>query len=367
VSDLTADARALAVRLGLDAGAEATLDGLAAALAGAEHRTTDREHRREIRRVLYRLRQHGVVVPEPEVTPAAAQPALGPTIEGFVSAVDGQGDRLVWLVRERAGGELTLVAADVNEPGGLRDLRVLDVTRKQLRAMRERFRKEAGLLLVEADWRRLDALVAEAQVRSGAPEARQRDYARVRARLTSAPPLPPEELVSSHASAPEPDERTALVAASAALLSEPELRTWWPRPEAAGPVLAEIGAIRESPLVLSEVQQEERLREVLARATPLLYPPDVTARRLRATAYVFAETGRGAAARQALAVAGALEAAPGDAGAIPLLQALAHQGLGAHLAAREAERRESRAGSLVLTPSEIATAGSPSRPPRARG
>src|SRR5262249_39459771 len=165
---------------------------------------------------------------------------------------------------------------------------------------------------------------------------------------------------------PEPAERSALVAASAALLGEPELRTWWPRPEATEPILAEIGAIRESPLVLSELQQEERLREVLARATSLLYSAPVTARRLRATAYVLAETGRVPAARQALAIAATLEAAPEGVAAVPLLQALAQQGLGAQLAAREAERRDERAGSLVLTPAELARARSPSRPPRAR-
>jgi hypothetical protein len=360
MSDPLADAHALLARLGAAVGTATTSADVAAALAGAEA-TADRTARKEIRRLLYRLAQTGVT---PPATPAAAPaPILGPAVEAWVSAVDGRGDRLVWLVREQPSGGLVLVAAEVNEPAGLRDLRVLDVTRKHLRTMRQRFQREASLTLVEVDWRAADALVVEAQARLSEPD-RRLDYARVRSRVTTLPPLAPAELVSTRVHPPDDDERARLVAESATLAMEPEFRTWWPRPDAAGPILDEVRAIRESPLVVSKPQQEERLREVLTRAIGTLYPAAVTARRLVATAYVLAESGRLDAARRALAVGATLLERPDTE--IPLLQTLTFQGIGTQLAASEAERRDERAGALVLTPGEITTAGSPSRPPRPR-
>jgi hypothetical protein len=363
MSDALGAARAMLARLGCEIDPAAPSDEVAAALAARADATNDRAERKNIRRVLYRLEQAGVAVPAAPAAPAT--PVLGPAIDAWVSGVDGRGDRLVWLVREQSSGDLLLVAADVNEPAGLRDLRIFDVTRKQLRGMRQRFQAEAGLTFVAADWRAVDALVLEAQDRLEAPD-RRLDYRRVRPRLTTLPPAPPAELVSARVSPPDAAERHELVAASASLLVEPELKTWWPAPDAAAPIVAEIREIRESPLVLPPAQQEERLRVVLARAAPALYPADVLTRRLDATAFVLAETGRTDAARCALAVAAALRAgtSPADVG---LVQALTQRALGTQLAAIEAERREDRAGALVLTPAELATRKSPSRPPRARG
>jgi len=366
MTDPTEAARALLARLGADVPASAAPPDVAAALAAEDERSHDRATRKEIRRALYRLRERGVPVPE-RAAEAPARAVLGPSIEAWVSAVDGRGDRLVWLARERPGGDLLLVAADLNEPEGLRDLRVFDVTRKQLRRMRERFQAEGGLRFASADWRAVDALVVEAADRLGADADRRLDYRRTRPRLTSEPPRAPAELQSPRLVAPTAAERDTLVAASASLASEPEFRTWWPRPDVAAPFLAEIREVRESPIVVGPVQQEERLRAILARAAATLFPPASTARRLRATAYVLAETGRVAAARHAIAVASALDAAPARAADVPLLQAFVHQALGTYLAAAEAERREARAGSLVVTPDEVRRAESPSRPPRARG
>lgn len=363
MSDALDVARALARRLDTTLGADASPADVAAVLARAQD-TADKETRKDIRRALYRLAQTGVAVPSaPAASPSSAAPVLGPSIEAWISAIDGRGDRLVWLVREQMSGGLLLVAADVNEPGGLRDLRTFDVTRKQLRAMRERFQAEGGLRFVAADWRAVDALVVEAQDRLETPD-RRLDYRRIRPRLTTMPPLAPAELTSSRVVVPTSEERAALVAGSASLVTEPEVRTWWPRPDVAAPFLGEIRAVRESPLVLPPVQQEERLREILARAAQALYPPAAMARRLEATAFVLGETGRPERARVALAVAATLRETP--EASIPLFQAFTHQGLGTHLATLEGERQKERAGALVLTPGEIARAESPSRPPRPR-
>ncbi len=327
----------------------------------------ERALRKALRRALFRLAQRGVPVPEVE-PPAAPVPVTGgPDLDGLVSAFDGRGDRLVWLLRPQAGGGHLLVAAEVHEPEGLRDVRLAEVSRKELRAVRERLQREAGLRLVSADWRVLDALVVEGHRRAAthaAPE-RARDYLRLRPQLVTVPPIDPAEPRSALAPPPGDAERPALLAASDELLALPELRTWWPSPEAAAPFVDEIAAQRDSPLVLNRMQQEERLQAVLVRAAAALYPHDVIARRLEGTAYVLAETGRVPAARQALAVSQALR---GGAGVddVPFLRALVQQGIGTLLATEQERRQEERRGSLVVTPGEALTDPASSRRGRTR-
>jgi hypothetical protein len=328
----------------------------------------ERALRKALRRALFRLSQRGVPVPSVEEPAALAALAGGVELEGLVSAFDGRGDRLIWLLRPHVGGGTLLVAAEVHEPDGLRDVRLAEVSRKELRGIRERLLREAGLRLVPADWRVLDALVVEGQRRGTAGDApldRSRDYLRLRPQLVTSPAIAAAEPRSALAAAPTDAERPALLAASAELLTQPELRTWWPSPEAAAPFVDEIAAQRDSPLVLSRLQQEERLQDVLGRAAATLYPRHVVARRLEGTAYVLAETGRVPSARQALAIAQALHAGA-SLDDIPFLRALVQQGIGTLLATEQRRHQEERRGSLVLTPGEALTDPASSRPGRTR-
>jgi hypothetical protein len=353
---------ALAGALGELASAE-----VAAALVALEPGVADRAVRKEVRRALYRLKQRGVPVPARPGPPAApARPAAGP-IEGLVSHVDGRGDRVVWLLRALPTGGTLLVAAQMNEPAGLRDVHVAEVGRKQVRAARQQLEREAHVRLVPADWRTLDALLVEAHHRAGAPD-RHRDYLRVRARLTAAAPAPLAEPRSPAVAPLAPDEARAVAAtAGAGLLGEPELRTWYPAPEAATPFLDEIARVHESPLVLSEFQQQDRLRDVLHRAAEALFPPAVLARWLEATAYVLAETGRTAYAREACAVAAVLRERPAEAPNVPFVRALVERAFGDLVAAARARDEETRRGALVMTPGEFVRARSSSRPGRSPG
>jgi hypothetical protein len=337
---------------------------VAAALVALEGHAEARGARREIRRALYRLRQRGVPTPE-RAAAETPRPAAEPAAEGLVSHFDGRGDRLLWIIRTLPAGGSLVVAGQVNEPGGLRDLQVAEMGRKQVRAARRHLETDAKLRLVPADWRVLDALLVEAHERGGGGE-RSRDYLRARPRLTAEPPRPPAEPVSPRAPAPAADEVTTLVAASAALLDEPELASWLPEQAAVAPFVAEIGAVRESPIVLSPVQQQERVREIIRRATSALAPPAVLARRLAGTAYVLAETGRTAAARLALAVAASVRARPEQVADVPFAVALVERALGTVLAAETSRHDEERRSSLVMTPNEFLRARSSGRPPRTR-
>jgi hypothetical protein len=325
----TPDAAELVAALG-----ELAEPTVATLLVALEPEAPTREVRKHIRRALHRLHQRGIPLPEAPRVPAAPHRALAPAAEGFLSAFDAVGDRVVWIASTLPTGGLLLVDAVANEPQGLRQIHVGEVSRKQLRTVRERLEAETRLRLVAADWQAVDALLVEAHERTGASD-RERDYLRVRARLT--------------------------------LLEEIELAGWVPAPESVTPFVAEIQAVRESPLVVSRAAQEERVREVLRRAATVLFPPAVLARRLRGTAYVLAETGRAPAARQALAVAQLLETRPADGLEVPFVALLVERGIGTLLAASAAREEEARKSTLVVTPGQFLKDRSSSRPGRTRG
>jgi hypothetical protein len=393
VSDRRADAVATLAALGVDAGAleAGRLDAAAlapraagpdaerlviavgdlgspaaaAVLAALEPHVTGGA-RRALRRALYRLRQRGIALPER--TPAAGAPAPSPAagepdVEGLVSTHDAVGDRLLWLVRRLPAGGSLVVAAQANEPEGLRDVQAVEMSRRQLREVRQQIARESGVVLVAAPWRTVDALLVEAHHRTAA-RGRERDYLRVRSDVTTEPAAAPAEPVSRHAAPVPTAEAPALVAAAAQLLEEPPFAGWAPPRDAAAPFVEAIAAVRDSPLVLSEVQQRERVRAVLRDAARALYPAEPTARRLEGSAYVLAERGRAAAARTALALAALLRARPEEAWESPFLSGLVERALGSLLSADIARRSEERRGALVATPGELRRARASSRPGR---
>jgi hypothetical protein len=354
------DAPALVAALG-----ELATPEVATLLVALEAAAPGRAVRKEIRRALYRLRQRGVPVPVAAPTPRPAPRPAEAAIEGLVSPMDGRGDRVVWLVRALPAGGVLLVAAQLNEPAGLVDVHAVEIGRKGLKTARQRLEREAGVRLVAADWRTLDALVVEAHERVGEGErARERDYLRLRPRLTADPPGAPAEPVSTRATPSGPEAEAAPPARRRC--SRAGFRTV-AAPEALTPFAEEIAAARASPLVVSRLAQEDRLREILARAAETLVPPPVMARRLEAMAYVLAETGRPAAARQALAAARALRAHPArDAINVPVVAAYVERALGTLLADATQRETEERRGSLVVTPAEYLRARASSHPPRTR-
>lgn len=341
--------------------AEFPSPAVAALLAALEPRAPDRATRKEVRRALYRLAQSGVPRPERPAAPAPA-PAPEPEPEALLTAFAGDGDRIAWLVRPLADGGSFVVYAHLNEPRGLLALTAGEIGRKRLRAVRKSLEGETGFGLVRADWRTVDALLVEAHERAGAGDP-ERDYLRVRRRVTADPPAPPAEPVSARVAPVGADEAPALAADPARLLAEPELLTWVPAPEALEPFVEEIGRARESPLVLSPAAEQDRAAEILARAARAFAPPDVLARRLEGTAWVLAETGRTERAREALAAATLLRSRPEARGEVPLVVALVRRALGVLLASDAAHQE----GSLIVTPGAFLRDRASSRPRHTRG
>ncbi len=67
-------------------------------LVSWEAKVSDKRLRKEIHRAIYRLSQKGIQADRPEKgAPRSVLTPIEP--EGYISPMDGQGDRLVWLVK----------------------------------------------------------------------------------------------------------------------------------------------------------------------------------------------------------------------------------------------------------------------------
>jgi hypothetical protein len=340
---------AIAHRLGALASAES-----ARLLQRLGRDSGDKRVRKEAKRALYRLEQRGVRVPE-EPAPPAPAPAIAPPIEGYVSAVDGRGDQLVWLVKPQPSGVAHLFAV-INDPEGLRESALNPVTRKALKELRSALESKHDLRLVEVDWRYADFLMHRAFEWSRARGTRMvGDYPALRAQLTRLPAPPAMSPIALARIDPAALADAALLTQSPGLLEEPEFRTWFLTAEQLKPFLDELAGAKDSPLVLNRVQQEERFEEIIQRAIDATFDAERPswARRLWEMGYYFAVTRRSERAAQAVAVARALEGS-GTARDIPFCAHLVRASLAFFFQVALEKEEEQAKTSLIMTPQQVA-------------
>jgi len=318
------------------------------------------------RRALYLLGQRGVTVPEPERIEPARRLAAPGSLEGYVSAIDGRGDRLIWLVRPQREGGLLVLTAIVNEPAGLRDASLAELPRKTLRRMERDLQASHRLRMVAADGAYCDALLAEGFARArAAGTGGVGEYPTFRARLTSTEPAPRDPPLAARVLG----EAGRDVADGARLLDELEFTTWRLERPALAAYVAEIAAVRESPLVLSRPQQEERVRAVVARALRELFAEDGGAayrRRLEEMAYYLDATARRPLAIVALASAQALAASTAGGEGIPFFEELTRRSFAVLLEEDAARAREEAQGSVLVRPGVAGAASRGARVPPIR-
>ncbi len=103
--------------------------------------TQDKKLGKSLRRSLQRLRQHGIKVELPQQGAPVYKPPEPVTAEAYVTGIDGQGARLVFLAQPRAPHGLSLFEALVSEEKGLIEFNAYETQRRGLEKFMESLRE----------------------------------------------------------------------------------------------------------------------------------------------------------------------------------------------------------------------------------
>jgi hypothetical protein len=293
--------------------ARAALAGGRADLLAALSGHAAREVAKEARRGLHVLRARGVAVPEPALPapPRPPAPAPEPPLAAYTSAIDGHGERAVWLPRNVPGRGVEVGQAILSDERGLVDLQVALLGRKEWRATaREILSRGASMGVGEIDREEAHALVAAARARNDEAAARVPEGAdRWLAQL--GPAGPPPDPAARFPALPAEAEREAL-SASGALHDLPLLRAWLPEEDFLREVASRLDEVAVSPLYLDDGQRREQAARIVAEAVERYLSGGprraLLAGRLFAAAAHLERTGDPAGARAAAAAARALAA-----------------------------------------------------------
>src|ERR1700731_1386829 len=152
----------------------------------------------------------------------AAEPPAEPGLSAFFSPVDGDGARVIWLLKQRRGGGIARLWGLLVDGEGLINVALSELSRRELRGERAEMERRAGVAMVEGDARLADYVLCEAFRRTPAEKrAPVGNFLALRTEIVGAPPptaiVHPIYAEMASALAHEP---------AADLLKEPDVATW---------------------------------------------------------------------------------------------------------------------------------------------
>ena len=316
------------------------------ALEKIENEARDKVIRKEIRRSLFKLSEKGLTVPEARTSGVTSVTSLlrsTSDIEAYMSAVDGAGGRLLWIVKPQAGHGLQTIQAMVSDREGLLRLGGARIRRKELRNMTREIKDKHGIEMISLPWEYADQTLyaayekSKAQGRSGFE-----NFHEVRAGIAAGKPTQQEHPIYRRLN---PDDVTggSWREQSRLLLEEPELRFWFVDEDWVTPYLSQLEEAKSSRLVLNQVQKEERLAGIVRDAVKEFCAGEigpVLQRRLEDMALYFLQTGRDDAARLSLAVA--IQIGTGDPGPLDIsfLTGLVQKSFGYYLSQQKVKQAD---------------------------
>ncbi|MBI2372259.1 MAG: hypothetical protein HYV08_18855 [Deltaproteobacteria bacterium] len=343
--------RPLASRLEEVQGRPATDAELGRWLVTLAEQAEDKDLLKAAKRHLYRLRQKGVAVAEPQrpEPPPVWQPPRPREAQALVTGYDGRGDRMVWLTQPRLPQGLSLFQAVLSEAAGIVDFTAGETTQKGFREYLAELKLDPHFPIVRSDPAWVRHLLQEAEPRTvsaGRPLPQEYLDAKV---VLGSEPASSEPPIYAALRAGELAERPELLDRADALFEQPEVRGWFLAEEELRQHLSSLKQAQESRIVLNRYQQEGRLEGILQEAAQGLFGGargQTYQRRLEEMAWVLLRGGKREPAETALAAAQALTRSGPPAHRHPFLYALVKRSIG-RLMAEEREKAEEEPSLLV--------------------
>jgi hypothetical protein len=319
--------------------------GAVETLLRIEKGAEDKNLKKEIRRSLFKLSQKGLTIPEArggekKPIPTLARPS---DIEAYVSAVDGAGGRLVWIIKPQPGHGLQTIQAMINDRQGLQRLGGAQVRRKELRNMAQELKKQHGVTMIAVPWEYADSILYESFEKAKAVgRSGLENFHELRSIVGTGKPKAQEHPVYRRLGS-EDARRGAWRELSRRLLDEPEFRFWILDPDWVEPFLGQLQEAQSSRLVLNPMQKEERLAGIVRDTIKTLCTAEagkIMQRRMEDMAFYLLETARIDHAKLALAVAAQIK--DGDPGPLDIsfLTGLAQKSFAFYLSQQKSKAEE---------------------------
>jgi hypothetical protein len=325
-------------------------------LSGTENKALAKS----VRRSIQRLRQGGIRVDLPTEGEPVFRPIERARPEAYVTGIDGQGARLVFIVQPRVPQGLTLFEALVSDERGLIEFNAYETQRRGVDKFIGSLRTRPGLLLTStstAHARHLVGSALERNVKSGTRVPPGASELRPYWDAGEEAPAPPPASVLAELG---PDKSGSALAASAQLLENEAFKGWYVEPDLVKPSVDRTREATRSKIVLSPLQKQERLAGVIREATDEVFsasgPGSVReryAQRLLEMAHLLALLGDDPGAKQAKAAGDRLSDLEARPSLNPFAYALLEKTV--TLLTRDAEEQEKKAReeegpSLIVKP-----------------
>lgn len=315
---------------------------------------TQKEVKKEIKRALFKLAQKGIAVAAPESAEKKPAPWFErhSEIEAYMSPVDGNGGRLLWIAKAQANRALQVIQAMLHDREGLLRFGGVEMKRKELRAMADEIKQQHGVSMIAIPWEFADYVIYDGYERAKARgQSGLENFHEIRSLIGAAKPKPVTHPIYQQLGAMDFRDGPWREQ-SRRLLDEPELRYWIVLDEWVREYLPQLQEAQTSRLVLNQAQKEERLAAIVRDAVKTLCAGDngrAFKQRMEDTALYFFATQRPELAKLSLAVA--QQVGEGDPGPLDVsfLTGLMQKSFAFFISQQKAKAEEDQS-SLIIRP-----------------
>lgn len=314
-----------------------------------------------IKRALFKLKRRSVSTQEFYADESDSSTILKPSQKDpprcYVGTVDGAGLRTVVIIVHRGGKGLDVGLGVVSDQQGIQEFFYRNLSKRSAKDMEENFSREAGPL-VETSLSHAATILEESYQRhltlkSDVPA----DYLELRPWLLENAPVLARPVV--YDCIPEASIADTILTDSQLMeLFDHELMEFWLiELEALRPFMEDMFRVQESPIVLTEAQKSDRIREIKEKCIRKLFPAqkrELLKHRLEEMGYVFFKLGKKETAGVALAAAHAADQESTILKANPVIETLLERSLTFYTKAMEEsdpeQSRERGESSPIILP-----------------
>jgi len=310
---------------------------------------------KEIRKSTFRLKSKGIPVEEIEdSSPGVFRAPQTSAAEGYLSAIDVTGSRLVWLGKSQLPQGMVTISSLISDTEGIGDFQAVESSRKKFHEYMDQMRMDFAWELVEADPMYCSGLIHEAHaihIQKG--KTPHPEYLKFRILLEPSHPLPLRPLIYQHLGEEEIRAHSELGAQSPSLFQNPSFQLWHLGKEEVQKYMNLLEEASQSRIILAPHQKEGRFFDIYRQAVQELFDEKrrlLFRRRLEEMAYLLWQEGQQAEAR--ISLAAALELSTENKILSPhlFLLELVKRTLIALMGEKQEKKEKEKGGGLILQP-----------------